>query len=180
MQNVTSLAGDTQALINNAGSLALAPIASGRLEDIISDMEVNYFGTVRMIQAFVPILERNKDAAIANFSSIIGLASMAGVGGYCAAKAAVTSATQAIRTELKSKNINVYCIFPGPIETDMAKDFNFSKTSAVVAAENIIAGITEGKEDIFPDPVSQELSQLWFRDPKGFEKRLCAAAYQHP
>ena len=125
-----------------------------------------------MVQAFVPIIEKNGGGAIANFSSIAGLAPMANVGGYSAAKAAVSSATQAMRTELKLKNIIVHCIFPGPIDTDMAKEFNFPKTSADITAENIIAGIAAGNEDIFPDSMSQKISEVWFKDPKGLEKQF--------
>ena len=174
VQQAVALAGDTQVLINNAGALAFAPIVSGKLEDLISDMQVNYFGMVNMVQAFVPVLEKNGGGHIANFSSIVGLAPMAGIGGYSAAKAAVASATQAMRTELKAKNICVHGIFPGPIDTDMAKEFNFPKTSPAVTAEHIIAGIAEGKEDIFPDPMSQQISELWFKDPKGLEKQFAS------
>ena len=174
IEKAASLASDTQVLINNAGALAFAPIVAGKSEDIMSDMQVNYFGTVSMVQAFVPVLEKNGGGAIANFSSIIGLAPMAGVGGYSASKAAVASATQAMRTELKSKNIRVHGVFPGPIDTDMAKDFDLPKTSAAVTAENIIAGIAAGTEDIFPDPMSQQIGELWFKDPKGLEKQFAA------
>jgi NAD(P)-dependent dehydrogenase (short-subunit alcohol dehydrogenase family) len=99
---------------------------------------------------------------------------MAGVGGYSASKAAVASATQAMRTELKAKNIRVHGVFPGPIDTDMAKEFDFPKTSAAVTAENIIAGIAAGNEDIFPDPMSQQVGELWFKDPKGLEKQFAS------
>ena len=174
IDKAAALANDTQVLINNAGALAFAPIVAGKPADIISDMQVNYFGTVSMVQAFVPVLEKNGGGAIANFSSIIGLAPMAGVGGYSASKAAVASATQAMRAELKAKNISVHGVFPGPIDTDMAKEFNLPKTSAAVTAENIIAGIAAGKEDIFPDPMSQQISELWFKDPKGLEKKFAS------
>lgn len=174
IQQAAALAGDTQVLINNAGTLAFAPIVAGKQEDIINDMQVNYFGMVSIVQAFVPVLEKNGGGHIANFSSIIGLAPMAGVGGYSAAKAAVASATQAMRAELKPKNIAVHGIFPGPIDTDMAKEFNLPKTSPAVTAENIIAGIAAGTEDIFPDPMSQQISEFWFKDPKGLERQFAA------
>ena len=174
IQKAATLAGDTQVLINNAGALAFAPIVAGKSEDIASDMQVNYFGTVSMVQAFVPVLEKNGGGAIANFSSIIGLAPMAGVGGYSASKAAVASATQAMRTELKAKKVSVHGIFPGPIDTDMAKEFPLNKTSPQVTAENIIAGIAAGTEDIFPDPMSKQIGELWFKDPKALERQFAS------
>jgi NAD(P)-dependent dehydrogenase (short-subunit alcohol dehydrogenase family) len=172
VKNAAQLAQDTDILINNAGALAFAPIVAGKIDDLVSDMQVNFFGTVNMIQSFAPVIEKNGGGAIANLISIVGLAPMAGAAGYCASKAALFSATQAMRTELKPKNISVHGIFPGPIDTRMAKDFNFPKTSAEVAAENIIGGIAAGHEDIFPDPMSKDLSQLWVKNPKDLEKQF--------
>lgn len=172
VKNSAQLAEDTDILINNAGVLAFAPIVAGKIDDLVSDMQVNFFGTVSMIQSFAPVIEKKGGGAIANLISIVGLAPMPGAAGYCASKAALFSATQSMRTELKPKNISVHGIFPGPVDTQMAKDFNFTKTSAEVAAENIISGIAAGQEDIFPDPMSKNLSQLWVKNPKDLEKQF--------
>jgi NAD(P)-dependent dehydrogenase (short-subunit alcohol dehydrogenase family) len=167
-----ALASDTQILINNAGALAFSSVVNGKPEDLMNDMQVNYFGTLSMVNGFVPVLEKNGGGAIANVISIVGLSSIAGIGGYSASKAALFSATQAMRTELKAKNIFVHGIFPGPIDTDMAKEFDMQKASPQMTAENILVGIAAGKEDIFPDPMSANLSELWAKDPKGLEKQL--------
>jgi NAD(P)-dependent dehydrogenase (short-subunit alcohol dehydrogenase family) len=120
------------------------------------------------------VLEKRGNGAIANVISIVGLASMFSIGGYSASKAALFSATQAMRAELKAKNISVHGIFPGPIDTDMSRNFDMPKTSAQVAAENIVKGIITGQEDIFPDPMSLQLSELWAKDPKGLERQFAS------
>lgn len=165
---------DTQVLINNAGALAFASVVTAESADLQRDMQVNYFGTLNVVHQFVPVLKQNGGGAIANVISIVGLASMAGIGGYSASKAALFSATQAMRAELKAQNISVHGIFPGPIDTDMAKEFPMDKTSPEVTAENIIAGILAGNEDIFPDPMSSNLSELWAKDPKELERQFAA------
>ena len=167
-------AGDVQVLINNAGALSFAGVVTGEPDKLMYDMEVNYFGTLSMVHGFVPVLEKNGGGAIANVISIVGLASMAGIGGYCASKAALFSATQAMRTELKAKNITVHGIFPGPIDTDMAKEFPMEKASPASTAQHIVNGISEGKEDIFPDPMSANLSQLWASNPKELERQFAS------
>jgi len=173
IQNAVEHAKDVDVLINNAGVLSFAAIVGGEFDLLKHDMNVNYFGTLTMTRAFIPVLE-NKGGAIANVISIIGLASMASVGGYSASKAALYSATQAMRTELKPKNISVHGIFPGPIDTDMARGIDMPKTSARETAENIVNGIAAGLEDIFPDPMSLQLSELWAKDPKGLERQFAA------
>ena len=174
IQKAVAQAGDTQILINNAGVLAFASVVTGDPKDLMSDMQVNYFGTLSMVHAFAPILEKNGGGAIVNLSSIVGLAPMAGVGGYSASKAAVHSATQAMRKELKDKHISVYGVYPGPIDTDMSKGFDLPKTSASETASNIIAGIASGKEEIFPDAMSAQLGELYAKDPKALEKQFAA------
>lgn len=165
---------DINVLINNAGSLSGGSVLTATEPDIIRDMQVNYFGTLNMIRAFEPVIEKNGPGSIVNLSSVVGLASMSQAAGYSASKAAVFSASQALRAELKSKNISVHTVFPGPIDTDMARDFNFPKTSSEVAAENIIKGIEAGNEDIFPDPFSVEIAGSWSKDPKAVERSFAA------
>ncbi len=127
-----------------------------------------------MIRAFAPVIERSGDGAIANVLTVVSLASMAGLGGYSASKAAAFSLTQAVRAELKSKNIAVHAVFPGPVDTDMAAEITMPKTSAKDVAAAIIAGIESGAEDIFPDSMSEQLSQIWLQSPKELEKAFAS------
>jgi len=161
---------DVNVLINNAGALSFASVIFGEESQLKHDMQVNYFGTLNMVRAFVPVIQTNGVGAIANISSVVGLASMSAIGGYSASKAALFSASQAMRAELKSKNITVHTIFPGPIDTDMAKGFEMNKTSPTVAAENIVQGIIAGDEDIFPDPMAVGIGSTWSKDPKSLER----------
>src|SRR5271167_1904552 len=136
IKQAAAKAQDVNVLINNAGALSPGTVLTAKESDLMRDMQVNYFGTLNMIRAFEPVIEKNGPGAIANISSVVGLASMSQAAGYSASKAAIFSASQALRAELKAKNISVHTIFPGPIDTDMARDFNFDKTSAETAAEN--------------------------------------------
>lgn len=172
VNKAVALAQDVDVLINNAGVAAFASVVSGDADALRRDMNVNYFGTLGMVRAFVPVLEKRGGGAIANVISVVGLASMSAIGGYCASKAALFSATQAIRAELKAKNISVHGIFPGPIDTDMSRDFDMPKTDVHVTAENIVKGLMAGQEDIFPDPMSLQVSELWAKDPKGLERQF--------
>jgi NAD(P)-dependent dehydrogenase (short-subunit alcohol dehydrogenase family) len=163
---------DVDLLINNAGVATFASVVSGETDALMRDMGVNYLGTLNMVRSFVPVLEKRGGGAIANVISVVGLVSMSAIGGYCASKAALFSATQAMRAELKAKGIFVHAIFPGPIDTDMARDFDMPKTSAQVTAENIVKGILGDQEDIFPDPMSLQVGELWSKDPKGLERQF--------
>lgn len=174
IQQAVGRAQDVNVLINNAGALSTGSVLTAKDSDLMRDMQVNYFGTLNMVRVFEPVIEKNGLGAIINLSSVVGLASMAQAAGYSASKAAIFSASQALRAELKLKNISVHTVFPGPIDTDMARDFDFQKTSPAVAAENIIKGIEAGDEDIFPDPFSVQIGGSWSKDPKAVERSFAA------
>jgi hypothetical protein len=66
-------------------------------------------------------------------------------------------------------------VYPGPIDTDMAKPFEIAKTPPGAAAEAILDGLEAGQEEIFPDPTARELGELFLRDPKALEQQFATA-----
>ncbi|WGL59232.1 SDR family oxidoreductase [Pigmentibacter sp. JX0631] len=160
---------DVEILINNAGVLGFGSTLNAKIEDIEKDFQTNFFGTLNVIRAFAPSITQNKEGAIANVLSIVALASMESIAGYSASKAALWSLTQSLRAELKSTGTKVFAIFPGPIDTDMAKEFALDKTSTHEAAINILKGIENENEDIFPDNMSKTNGNIWLKNPKELE-----------
>ena len=168
---------DLQLLLNNAGFAGMVGssftdpkwIASGRQE-----MDVNYFGTFAVIQAFAPVLERNGGGAIANLASVASLVNFPMLLSYSASKAAVHSLTQGTRMILGGKGTKVFGIYPGPIDTRMAEGIEMAKTSPADCARAIVAGIEAGTEDIFPDATSQGMGAAYRSSPKELEKQVTA------
>lgn len=167
-------AGDVTLLINNAGVLASFDLLTAPRAEIERDLATNFFGTLAVARAFAPVIERNGGGAIANVLTVVSLASMPGLGGYSAAKAAAFSLTQALRASLRGRKIDVHAVFPGPIDTDMAKDIQLPKTSPAEAARAIVEGIAAGDEDILPDPMARQVFAQWLRDPKSVERQFGA------
>lgn len=169
---------DVHVVINNAGTAHFNSIVDSAAADIAPDMNTNYYGTLSVIRAFVPVLQKNGDGLIANVNSIVSLGAMSAIGGYSASKAALHSATQAARAELAARGIHVAGIYPGPIDTDMARDFPMQKATPESAAKKIVDGLIAGDSYIFPDPVSDDWGALWLRDPLALEKRFAGMASQ--
>lgn len=171
---IAEKARDAHILVNNAGTAHFGGTIDNMMESVMADMNTNYYGTLAMMRAFVPLLQKNGEGLIANVSSVAGIAAFPAVGSYSASKAAVHSLTQSARAELEGRNIHVVGIYPGPIDTDMAKDFPMEKASAASTAQSIVAGMIAGDEYIFPDPMSKEAGALWQRDPRALEKQFAA------
>ncbi len=166
-----SRADDVTLLINNAGVMSSYNILTMSPAEIDADFRTNVHGTLRVIKAFLPVLERaHGGAVIVNVLSLAALASIPSMGGYSASKAAAYSMTLALRPELKAKHIEILAALPGPIDTDMVKAFQMPKANAADTAKALLAGIVRGDEEIFPDPAAQQMSALWNKNHKDLER----------
>lgn len=168
-------ANDVTLLINNAGVLTSHNVLTTSQAEIDADFRTNVHGTLAVIKAFLPVLERARESAtIVNVLSLASLASFPALAGYSASKAAAYSLTQALRAELRAKRIEILAALPGPIDTDMVKDLPMPKTSAVEVAKGVLAGIERGEEDIFPDPMAQQMGALWNQSHKEYERAFAS------
>ncbi|MBI1758837.1 MAG: SDR family oxidoreductase [Actinobacteria bacterium] len=169
-----AFASDVNLLINNAGVLAFGGPLDGDPSQIARDMETNYFGTLRSCRAFVPVLEATGGGAIVNVLTIIALAPMPGLGGYSASKAAAYSMTQALRAQLRDRNITVHGVFPAGVDTDMLAGVDAEKAdpSDVVAAA--LDGLVAGTEDITTGSASDLAYAAWLANPKDLETMLAS------
>lgn len=167
-------AADVNVLINNAGLLASYGVLGSDVAEIRRDMETNFYGVLDSTSTLLPALQRNAPAAVVNVLSVVSLASMPGLGGYSASKAAAWSLTQSLRAELAAHNVRVHAVFPGPIDTDMIRSLELDKTPAPDVARAILDALLSGELDVFPDPLSAEVGALWRQDPRAIERRFGA------
>jgi NAD(P)-dependent dehydrogenase (short-subunit alcohol dehydrogenase family) len=164
------VATDVDVLVNNAGALAFGDYLSSNWETFEDDMRTNFFGTLRVLRAFTPQFVARRSGTIANVSSVVGLSAVPVMAGYSASKAALHSITQSLRGSLEKHNVTVIGIYPGPVETDLAKPVPYpEKATPEYAAVNIVKGIAEGQTYVFPDPMAQQVEQLWSTDNRKLE-----------
>ena len=171
-REVAAACGDVTLLINNAGSLASHSVLQCDAEALKRDLDVNYYGLLNVTRAFVPTLSTKLGASILNILSIVSIASIPLIGGYSASKAAAWSLTQSLRSELRARGIRVHAAFPGPMDTDMGRGFDFPKASPAHVASEILDGLESGREDIAPDPMSADALATFERDPREIERRF--------
>jgi NAD(P)-dependent dehydrogenase (short-subunit alcohol dehydrogenase family) len=103
-------------LVNNAGIAKPAPIELQPLADFRTQLEVNLFGPVAMIQTFLPQIRRG-GGRIVNVGSIGGLLVLPLNGAYSASKFGMRAITDALRLELRQWNIHVSLIEVAPVKT---------------------------------------------------------------
>jgi NAD(P)-dependent dehydrogenase (short-subunit alcohol dehydrogenase family) len=174
-QSVTAAAQaapDVTLLVNNAGVLNFGGVVDADLDVVGRDFATNYIGTLRVTQAFVPVLEANAPGAIVNILTLIALAPVPGMAGYSASKAAAHSATQALRAELRDRGIEVVGAYPAGIDTDMLAGVEADKADPAAVAARVIAGLDRGERVIWPDDASAGAGSVYLTDPIKLEQML--------
>jgi NAD(P)-dependent dehydrogenase (short-subunit alcohol dehydrogenase family) len=170
-------ASDVDLVFNNAGvSLARGIADSAVLDQARREMEVNYFGPLRLLHGLAPTLARNGGGAVVNIGSAAGLTNIPMFPTYSASKAALHSLTQAARFLLGAQGTSVFGVYAGPIDTDMAREVALPKASPREVAFAILDGIEAGQEDIFPDAYAAEFGRQFESSPKASERQFAAMA----
>ncbi|MFB8386965.1 SDR family NAD(P)-dependent oxidoreductase [Microbacterium sp. NPDC055910] len=150
--------GQIDGLVNIAGVIQkFVKIIDLPFEEIEKVMNVNFWGTVNMVKAFLPILVERPEASLVNVASMGAYAPVPGQAVYGASKAAVRLLTEALYAELLDTNVSVTSIFPGAIATDIATNSGvalsegsstdapaFKMTTATDAGNAIVAAIRKG------------------------------------
>jgi len=115
---VSELEDPLSVLVNNAGYSIRGAIEDVSLESMKRLFEVNLFSLVRVTQACLPNMRRQRQGTIVNLSSIVGKFPFPMSSVYAASKYAVEAISDALRVELRPFGIRVVAIRPGPIATE--------------------------------------------------------------
>jgi len=176
-----ALGGKVDIVVNNAEVHRTYGIGARRGTDVARlEMDVNYFGLLRLAQAFGPALRaRAADgtvhaAAWVNLLSIYALANFPPHGTYSASKAAAHSLAQCLRAEMRPAGIRVVNVFPGPIDEAWNQNLPPPKLTPEAVAAAIVKALREGTEDVYPGDVAQEWLERWRDDPRVLERELAA------
>lgn len=146
------VATDLGVLINNAGILRGASVLEQDTTAMREELEANLFGPLNMAATFADRIAQRK-GAIVNVSSV--LAWMPG-GSYGVSKAALWSATNAMRTELTPRGVQVVGVYVGLVDTDMA---SFAPDSAKSRPEEVIRQVLDGIESGASEVLADEMTR---------------------
>jgi short-subunit dehydrogenase len=105
--------GRIDVLVNNAGISAQAFVSDAPFETLERQMDVNYFGVVRMVRAVLPQMLERGTGTILNIGSVAGRVPYPSMATYGASKAALHAFTQALRGEVAHRGVRVVAVIPG-------------------------------------------------------------------
>ncbi len=111
--------GRIDALVNNAGFPMAGFAEDIQLSELRAQFETNFFGTVALTRAVLPVMRQQRSGHIIMVSSISGRVGQVGVSSYSASKFALEGWTEVLRIETHSLGIRVVLIEPGGFKTDI-------------------------------------------------------------
>jgi NAD(P)-dependent dehydrogenase (short-subunit alcohol dehydrogenase family) len=167
------IGGKVDILINTAEHHRPRGVLTRGTESARAEMEVNYFGLLRLAQSFAPALRaRAADGAAAwvNVLSIFALASFPPHGTFSASKAAAHSLAQSLRAELRGAGLRVVNLYPGPVEEEWNDMLPPPKLAPAALAAAIVTALRDGIEDVYPGDVAQDWFARWRDNPKALER----------
>jgi NAD(P)-dependent dehydrogenase (short-subunit alcohol dehydrogenase family)/uncharacterized OB-fold protein len=178
-----AIAGKVDIVINNAEVHRTQGVASRRGTDVArAEMDINYFGLLRLAQEFAPALKgrgadgQNNAIAWVNLLSIFALSNFPSHGTFSASKAAAHSLAQCLRAEMRPAGIRVLNVFPGPIDDEWNQLMPPPKVAPAALASAIVKALRDGIEDLYPGDVAQEWLSRWRDNPKVLERELAAGS----
>ena len=119
--------GKIDVLVNNAGYLLLGPLEELSIEEFKEQFETNFFGVIRVTQAVLPIMRRQRQGTIVNISSIAGKIGFPLSSPYVSSKFALEGLLESMAYEVEQFGIKVILVEPGVIKTNFANNIKIGK-----------------------------------------------------
>jgi uncharacterized oxidoreductase len=154
-------------LINNAGNAFLYKLVAGAgaFEKAREEMLTNYLAPIRLTEKLLPLLERQKESAVVNVSSIVAFAPNHKMPGYGASKAALHSYTQSLRITLEPTSVKVFELMPPLVDTEFSTEIGGANGIAPsVVAEELFAAFEKDEYQIHVGKTAQ-IYQLSLSSP---------------
>lgn len=179
------IGGKTDILVNNARFVRPGGIMNrGDVIFAKDEMEVNFFGLMRLAQIFGPAMRgrgadgQNSAAAWVNILSVYAWSNMPGYGSFSASNAAALSLSQCLRAELSAGGVRVMNLFSGPTEDEWHQPLPPPKVAPEAIARSLISGLKAGLEEVFVGDVAKDLIERWRAGPKILEREMIENAGQ--
>lgn len=167
VKRITNDFPELNVLINNAGRAFAYNLSggAGAYEKAEDEMMTNYLSVIRLTEKLLPLLEKQKESAVVNVSSITAYAPNAYISTYSATKAALHSYTQSLRLALTDTSVKVFELMPPLVNTEFSSEIGGEKGIAPsVVAEDVLDAMANDRFEIRTG-ATEDIYQLSLSDP---------------
>jgi len=167
--------GPVDAVINNAGIMPVTPFVDEDESSVHRQIDINLHGVITGTQLAIKRLQPRGSGYIVNIASQAGKAGIPGIATYCATKHAVVGLSEAVRTELRGSGVEVLCVMPTVVNTELTSGLG-QKWVKPVEAEDVANEIVDAMEvprfDVFVPRANGALYRVMTLLPRGAREGL--------
>jgi NAD(P)-dependent dehydrogenase (short-subunit alcohol dehydrogenase family) len=167
--------GPLDGVINNAGIMPVTAFAEEGEDSIRRQVEINFIGVATGTQLAIQRLRPGGSGYIVNIASQAGKAGIPGIATYSGTKHAVVGLSEAVRAELRDTGIEVLCVMPTVVNTELTSGVG-QKWVKPVEAEDVANEIVEAMEvprfDVFVPRANGALYRVLGLLPRSWREAL--------
>lgn len=154
-------AADVSIVVNNAGVMTFGPLLADDQQEVERVFGIVAFGPLRVAKAFAPVLAANGGGALVTLHSLTAwISGFPGSGTHGAAKAALISITNSVRSELAGQGTQVLGVQLSLTDTDLVRHVDGEKNDPREMAADIVAALQKGESELIADGSSRHFKAL--------------------
>jgi NAD(P)-dependent dehydrogenase (short-subunit alcohol dehydrogenase family) len=147
---------DVNLVVNNAGIARYGAFLTGQsIGDIREQLETNFFGVLRLSQAFAPVLAANGGGALLNVLSVASWINRPQLAGYGATKSAAWALTNGLRNELQAQGTQVLGMHMGFVDTDLTHGLDMPKQTPEAVVKAALDALEAGESEVLADDLTR-------------------------
>jgi NADP-dependent 3-hydroxy acid dehydrogenase YdfG len=171
--------GPVDVLVNNAGIMALGPFESEDDATAQRQIDININGVLYGMKAVLPRFRQRGRGHLVNVASTAGKAGFPGGATYCGTKHFVVGVSEAARAELRGTEIEVSCVMPGVVNTELASGLQEARGIKNVnpqdVADEIVDALKVPRFDVYVPRTIGPINKVMGILPRGGREAIARA-----
>ncbi len=143
LDTVESRLGPIEVLVNNAGIMPLAMIEDEADDTTLRVLEINLHAVIHGCREAIRRMRPRAAGTIVNVASTAGKQGVVGAATYCATKHGVVGLSEAIRLELRGSGVEVVCVMPGVVRTELTTGVPDARGVPTIDARDVATEIVD-------------------------------------
>jgi NAD(P)-dependent dehydrogenase (short-subunit alcohol dehydrogenase family) len=144
--------GPVDVVVNNAGIMPVTALVDESDDSIKRQLDINVYGVLVGIQLAIERMRPRGRGHIVNLASQAGKTALPGIATYSGTKHAVVGISEAVRAELRGSGVEVHCVMPTVVNTDLTAGLSqrlIPKVEAEDVANEIVDALELGRFDVY-------------------------------
>jgi NADP-dependent 3-hydroxy acid dehydrogenase YdfG len=171
LDDVDAQLGSVDVLVNNAGIMAIGSFLDEDDATATRMIDINVYGVLHGMKLVLPRFLARNTGHLVNIASSAGKGGFPGGATYCGTKHFVVGVSEAVRAEVRDTAIEVSCVMPGVVNTELATGLQESRGVKKVepddVAAEIVAALEKPRFDVFVPRSIGPISQVMNLMPRG-------------